>query len=687
MACLAAALLTLTAADSRSSAAALPRTNGPIAFISFRDNQYGEIYVMNPDGSGQTRLTANGDQESDPSWAPDGTRIAFTTTHWFGETYTSEISVMRADGTGTTRLTTGGIAFAPTWSPDGTHIAFSAAHGDTGFDIFVVDADGSDAVAVTDSPADDAMPSWSPDGTRIAFVTGSDAPFGDIHVMNADGTDVVRLTDWGAYGPTWSPDGTKIAFTSARDDHYSDIYVMNADGSDPRRLTTSPTIENHPSWSPDGTRIAFASGVRYGNYDIITMGADGSNLHALTDDPAEDSRPAWGAAPTPPPVVASFSPTSAQTGTVVTIFGTDLGGATEVTFNASATADFTVDSPVQITTTVPDGATTGRITVRTPAGSSTSIDEFTVLPDRISGDDAVATAIAVSQAAFPTRSTATTAASTGASAVVLARSDFFPDALAGGPLAARVHGPLLITPGAPLSDALDPRVRAEVERLLPTGAIVSVLGGPLALSPSIDADLTDMGYRVRRVFGSDQFSTAVAVAEEIGDPSAILEATGLGFPDALSAVPAAIALDGVILLTMDAVQAPETQRFIDAHPGLPRYAVGGPLVASGADPAATPVYGDDLYATSAAVATRWFAAADVYGLATGADFPDALAGGVFMATGDRNGAVLLVPSALPLPEPIVTYLGSLVTGTRRYAFGGPLAISDAVFAACKDAVG
>ncbi len=312
------------------------------------------------------------------------------------------------------------------------------------------------------------------------------------------------------------------------------------------------------------------------------------------------------------------------------ITGTNLAGATVVAFDGVAATEFTIDDPTQITAKVPTGATTGPISVTTPGGTATSAGNFTVAAsDRIFGPDAIDTSIAISQAEYPDDGTA--------SSVVLARSDFFPDALAGGPLAAHVNGPLLITPGAPITSVLDPRVLAEINRLLDPGDTVHVLGGPLALSPDIDATLTNAGYGVERVYGANQFSTAVAIANQLGAPGAIFEATGWNFPDALSAVPAAIKLDGVIVLTNNNVQAPETQAYITAHPSVPRFAIGGPLVAGGADPGAVAVYGQNQYGTSAAVATKWFTDALLYGVATGANFPDALSGGVFMATGGRMG--------------------------------------------------
>jgi subtilisin family serine protease len=297
---------------------------------------------------------------------------------------------------------------------------------------------------------------------------------------------------------------------------------------------------------------------------------------------------------------------------------------------------------------------------------------------RICGNDAIGTAIAVSQAGFPATGSAT--------AVVLARSDFFSDALAGGPLAATVGGPLLITPGGP-AGSLDPRVQVEIQRVLPAGHTVYILGGPVALSSDVDVLLADLGYTVRRVQGPNEFATAVAIANQLGNPATIFEATGLDFPDPLSAVPAAIHAHGAILLTNGATQAPETASYLSAHPPTTRYAIGGPLTASGADPGATPVFGDDLFGTSGAVATTFFPNAALFGAATGRDFPDALAGGVYMATAGRLGPMLLVDTHAPLPAPISGYLRNLAPGTPARVFGGPFAVGDDTVTALQAAVG
>ena len=298
---------------------------------------------------------------------------------------------------------------------------------------------------------------------------------------------------------------------------------------------------------------------------------------------------------------------------------------------------------------------------------------------QISGSDAIGTSIALSNREYPT--------SHSAGAVVLARDDFFSDALAGGPLAAAKDGPLLLTQGASESAALDPRVLAEIQRVLPAGRTVYVLGGTGALSGGIDTTLKGLGYVVVREAGADEYATAVDIAQQLGNPSTILEATGLSFFDALSAVPAAVADHAAILLTDGATQAPETAAYLSQHRGDVRFAIGGSFAAYGADPTATPVFGQDLFETSTAVANRFFPNASDFGIATDTDFADAVSGGVFMATRTPIGPILLVSPTGSLPPSVVSYLGSLSKATQGYVAGGQLAVPPAVVAALHAAVG
>src|SRR5579875_1989048 len=327
-------------------------------------------------------------------------------------------------------------------------------------------------------------------------------------------------------------------------------------------------------------------------------------------------------------------------------------------------------------TLVATDATNGAVT----SALSTPFDVVpgTPLPLQLYGTNAIGTSIAVSEEAFP--------ANGSAGCVVLARDDFFSDALAGGPLAASCDGPLLLTEGAPESASLDPATEAEIERVLPSGGTVYVLGGDLALSPNIDTTLAGLGYAVVRLAGVDEWDTAIKIAEQLGNPSTVFEATGYDFYDALSAEPAAIADHGAILLTQGATQDPETALYLAGHPGDTRYAIGGPDAALGADPSAIGVWGPTLYDTSAAVAETFFPGATTFGAATAFYFADALTGGVFMTTGGRMGPMLLVESP-PFAPSIVAYLNSLAVGTQGYVFGGPAALGPDVLAALQADVG
>ena len=280
---------------------------------------------------------------------------------------------------------------------------------------------------------------------------------------------------------------------------------------------------------------------------------------------------------------------------------------------------------------------------------------------RLFGSDRVATAIAISQRSYP--------AADSAGAAVLANYQSFADALPGTPLAAAKGGPLLLTPG----DALDSRVEAELGRALPSGATVYVLGGAGAISAAIDTRLTQLGYVVVRYGGDNRFQTATIIADQgLSNPATVFEATGLGFADALSGGAAAAEAGGAVLLTNGSAQAADTAAYLSAHTPTTRYALGGP--AASADPGATAIAGADRYQTSALIAQRFFSGPTVVGIASGATFPDALAGGAFSA--QQHAPVVLVPPAGLIVASVKSYLQSqAATVARAFLYGGPSAVS------------
>ncbi len=372
--------------------------------------------------------------------------------------------------------------------------------------------------------------------------------------------------------------------------------------------------------------------------------------------------------------VTSVSPTSGPVGggTPVTVTGTNFASGATVAFGSSPANNVKVVSSTQITATSPAHAKgTVVVSVNNCPSSPAQFTYTTSLAMRFGGINRIQTAIKVSQAAFP---------GTGsASAVVLASDLDYQDGLAGVPLAAQKHGPLLLTPPTNLSKTIDPAVLAEIERVLTPHANkpVYLLGGYGVLSPSIDTTLSGLGYDPVRLAGPNMFATAVAIAGAQGDPGTVFLVTGLNFADGLSAGPAAIHQSGVILYTDGTSMAPETSAYLAAHPGDSVFAVGGPAAA--ADPHATPIAGVNEFATDTLVAA-FFGNPAVVGVARGDLFPDALDGGTLVAT--NGGPIILVNPNLPVPTASANYFTAEAPHIQTVdVFGGYAAVSQGVCSA------
>jgi len=258
--------------------------NGRLAFTGYAGSG---VHVMEPDGFGLRKL-ADG---TDPSWSPDGNRIAFT--RWSGTGFISDVYVMDADG-GNARLVTRN-GYHPTWSPDGRQLAFGCG----GICIVNVDGSGRRVVLANDAPpaaepcARDSDPTWSPNGTTIAFTRWPDSrttsttclplswtllfPFDfwtEVWFVESDGTgerplrgsDGLPLTYAG--WPSWSPDGSELALYSVNTTREA-IMVANADGSGLREVARRQPANfeeflGGPDWSPDGQLIVLGSGSAWG---------------------------------------------------------------------------------------------------------------------------------------------------------------------------------------------------------------------------------------------------------------------------------------------------------------------------------------------------------------------------------------------------------------------------------------
>jgi Tol biopolymer transport system component len=193
-----------------------------IAFVSERDGRP-QIYVMELDGTGQARLTFDGNSNKDPTWSPDGNKIAFASST---DSLGTNIVIANVDRSAFNTLGGEGAKDGyPAWSPNGSQIAFSSFR--TGnHELFIMNSDGTNARQITNSPDVDLRPAWSPDGGRIFFDAAPPAPylFWNLWTINVDGSARTQLTTRPSVriNPQISPDGTKIVYQSVFSD--SDIY-------------------------------------------------------------------------------------------------------------------------------------------------------------------------------------------------------------------------------------------------------------------------------------------------------------------------------------------------------------------------------------------------------------------------------------------------------------------------------
>jgi len=266
-------------------------SNQMIAYSITRPEGNAEIFLIQADGSGKTQLTNQPGRLYSPAYSPDATKIAFYN-HFNDQTWS--IFLMNADGSNFQRLTNVPNVkdWSPDWSPDGRRIAFARSYSSPLWrsEIWSENPDGSGAHRLGN--AEGQGPDWSPDGSRITYFNYVEGG-GDIWVMLADGSNPINLTDHPAedWWPKFSPDGHQIVFQSKRDGNH-DIYVMNSDGRNPIRLTDHPADDEDPNWSPDGKMIAFIS-MRDGHYEVYTMNADGSNQTRITATNGQAIDPDW----------------------------------------------------------------------------------------------------------------------------------------------------------------------------------------------------------------------------------------------------------------------------------------------------------------------------------------------------------------------------------------------------------
>jgi TolB protein len=308
--------------------------NDGIAFRRYFNDAHNKsaIFTINPDGSGETRIThaPNGTFDDQPDWSPDGSLIAFTRCPV--NNGSCAIYIVYADGSGLKRLSPPCPLHAippkceddanVTFLPDGKHVVFTRASGNIKHgkdwdqiqhsDLVITDLSGGERQVVLASKpyqADYNFAYFSPDGKRFVYEHADShlakpANAKALFVANSNGTGDHRITPWSldaGDNPDWSPDGNWILFRTQIDaDKNSNIAIIHPDGTGFRQLThfTGAVNMRSATFSPDGQSVVFASDLaKGGNPAVYVMRLDGTHLQRVSHSKLWDSAVDWGARP------------------------------------------------------------------------------------------------------------------------------------------------------------------------------------------------------------------------------------------------------------------------------------------------------------------------------------------------------------------------------------------------------
>ena len=255
----------------------------------------GSLWTANVDSSASKLLVqSDSDYLLQAAWSPDGSQIAYVRDYWDGINGQSQLWIVNADGSGKTKLSRGDVQERwPAWSPDGTRIVFEHLSGsgrdanghfiDADRYLVTVGPDGRNRKVLNRGGWTEEAPAWSPDGQLLAFTS-----VGSVQLSDVDGSNHHAIIGGGYWngGLSFSPDGHRIAFVRG-DRTRSAIHIANIDGTDERVIFDRDVQAVAPRWSPDGQRLLFHTIDNENRRRIYVAGASGDPVH----DTAAQCRP------------------------------------------------------------------------------------------------------------------------------------------------------------------------------------------------------------------------------------------------------------------------------------------------------------------------------------------------------------------------------------------------------------
>ena len=265
-------------------------TTAKIVFTTSRDGNR-EIYMMNPDGSDQVRLTNHRADDAIATWSPTGEHILFASDR-DRFTLSRDLYLMDPDGKNVRRVFgKSEDRSSATWSPDGKQIAYTRRELNGSY-IYIGTIDGKKEERVA---IGGGMPAWSPDGTQIAFLSGFENKQVRINILNVRTKKQKVLfpreakPSWINGTLVWSSTTDKLAFSWNQEAEPKNIdmetlYTLNSDGTGLKRIASNaPPRETSPVWSPQGDALLYDKTDKHNRLQIFKMALGSDVSEQLTD--------------------------------------------------------------------------------------------------------------------------------------------------------------------------------------------------------------------------------------------------------------------------------------------------------------------------------------------------------------------------------------------------------------------